>query len=144
MKAACGPARPWRRIRPSAAQWALTWALAGVRRGWVPKTLKAAGALPGLVCPDSLGTPMAAKAIPTRWSACQGVAPASWAGGQRPSDARPPLVAAWLPRCEDCPSRRAYPGIISIREAAGLRIQVGAGVCSPLSGKQGPQGGPTP
>jgi hypothetical protein len=101
-------------------------------QGFVPKTLRASGAFPGLVFPDSILTNMEAKEIHTRLIACQGVAHARFACVQRQSDASQPLVEELLTMFEDGPIRMEYQAIISIRDDAGLRIHVGDGFFYPM------------
>ena len=61
-------------------------------QGFIPETLSASGAFPGLVLPDSILTNMEAEKVHTRLIAFQGVADASFACVQRQSDASQPLT----------------------------------------------------
>jgi len=109
-------------------------------QGWVPKTWRASGALPGLGFPDSIVTTRAAKASHPRLSAFQGVAQARFAGVHRQSDASQPRVEALLTMGEDCTLRREDQAIISLGDDAGRRIHVGDGCFSPMEGHAGQQG----
>jgi len=67
-------------------------ALGRCDQSFVPETLRASGAFPGLVFSDPILTDMEAKKIHARLIACQGVADARFACIQRQSNSSQPLA----------------------------------------------------
>ena len=96
-------------------------------QGFVPETLRASGAFPGLVFPDSVLTNREAQDIHARLIAFQGVADARFACVQRQSDASPPLAEALLTLLQDCTLRMEHQAVIGISNDPSFRIHVGNG-----------------